>query len=348
MMPLENKTLETPDHQTFAPTKTIILNKGDVEAKRAEILEYFHQTFSLYENIYECLKDDSVLYERPNRLRHPLIFYYGHTAVFFMNKLNLTGLVANRINAPLEDMMAIGVDEMSWDDLDPNHYDWPTVAQVKEYRDQVRDKVDNFIRNCTFTLPITEESPLWIIMMGIEHERIHLETTSVLIRELDTQFLRDHPNWQPCTQSGAAPTNSLIEVLGGEIALGKSKDSPLYGWDNEYGTFHADVKTFKASKYLVSNQEFLEFIEDKGYQTECYWTKEGWSWCTDTKTQHPHFWIKIEDGYQYRSMLQVMDNYTLAEWQQAKRVGKEARDVKADLQDAWAISDSKAAFTYQQ
>ena len=39
-------------------------------------------------------------------------------------------------------------------------------------------------------------------------------------------------------------------------------------------------------------------------------------------------------------------NYTLAEWQQAKRLGKEARDVKADLQDAWAISDNKATFTH--
>ncbi|MEZ5691668.1 MAG: hypothetical protein R3D71_08395 [Rickettsiales bacterium] len=39
-------------------------------------------------------------------------------------------------------------------------------------------------------------------------------------------------------------------------------------------------------------------------------------------------------------------NFTLAEWQQAKRIGKDARDVKTQFQDAWAISDSKAAFTH--
>jgi len=39
-------------------------------------------------------------------------------------------------------------------------------------------------------------------------------------------------------------------------------------------------------------------------------------------------------------------NFTLAEWQQAKRAGKDAKVVKADFQDAWAISDSKAAFTH--
>jgi len=39
-------------------------------------------------------------------------------------------------------------------------------------------------------------------------------------------------------------------------------------------------------------------------------------------------------------------NFTLAEWQQAKRAGKDPRAIKTDFQDAWAISDSKAAFTH--
>lgn len=88
-------------------------------------------------------------------------------------------------------------------------------------------------------------------MMGIEHERIHLETTSVLIRELGIEFVSSHPNWQSCTQSGAAPINSLIPVEGGEITLGKKQDDLLYGWDNEYGTHHEIVASFKANQYLV-------------------------------------------------------------------------------------------------
>jgi len=39
-------------------------------------------------------------------------------------------------------------------------------------------------------------------------------------------------------------------------------------------------------------------------------------------------------------------NFTLEEWQQAKRQDKDPRDIKTALQDAWAISDSKAAFTH--
>ncbi|WP_369008051.1 SUMF1/EgtB/PvdO family nonheme iron enzyme, partial [Staphylococcus aureus] len=37
--------------------------------------------------------------------------------------------------------------------------------------------------------------------------------------------------------------------------------------DNEYGHHHAEIEEFEASKYLVSNQEFLAFVEAEGYQT---------------------------------------------------------------------------------
>lgn len=39
-------------------------------------------------------------------------------------------------------------------------------------------------------------------------------------------------------------------------------------------------------------------------------------------------------------------NFTLAEWQQAKRQGKDPRAIKTALQDAWAISDNKPAFIH--
>lgn len=35
-------------------------------------------------------------------------------------------------------MLAVGVDEMSWDDLNENHYDWPSVAAVTSYREKVK------------------------------------------------------------------------------------------------------------------------------------------------------------------------------------------------------------------
>ncbi|MEI6705145.1 MAG: hypothetical protein WCL71_16690, partial [Deltaproteobacteria bacterium] len=56
-------------------TRTIILDQGDPEQKRAEILAYFHATFDIDEKLYETLRYDSTFYLRADRLRHPLIFY---------------------------------------------------------------------------------------------------------------------------------------------------------------------------------------------------------------------------------------------------------------------------------
>lgn len=299
---------QTSTYEDLLKTGTILLDQGDVEAKRQEILDYFHKTFTLYESIFECLNGDAAFYARANPLRHPLIFYYGHTSVFFTNKLNVAGLINERIDPKMESMLAIGVDEMSWDDLNEAHYDWPTPAEVKSYRDKTRALVDRFIRNCNFTMPIDWDSPMWIIMMGIEHERIHLETTSVLIRELPLDLVRKHSIWgNICRESAKAPQNELLHVEGGKITLGKSRDNPLYGWDNEYGHAAFDIKPFKASKYLVSNREYLEFVDAGGYETKEYWSEEGWNWTQFRKAGHPVYWVENGDTYKYRAMLEVID-----------------------------------------
>jgi len=259
-------------------TRTIILNEGDPEQKRQEILDYFHATFDIDEKLYESLKFDETYYLRADRLRHPLIFYFGHTATFYVNKLIIARVIDQRINPAYESMFAVGVDEMSWDDLDERHYDWPTRQQVKEYRDKVRDLMDGLIRSLPLTLPITWESPWWGIIMGIEHERIHLETSSVLIRQLPLDQVVQLPFWEICSEAGEAPENSLVPVTGGIVTLGKGKDHPLYGWDNEYGSHEAEVAPFKAAKYLVSHREFLEFIDSGGYSERQWWSEEGWSW----------------------------------------------------------------------
>ncbi len=307
---MSQKIAHATDNQTPITliTKTPILDKGDIETKRQEILEYFHNSFTLYESIFECLNGDEAFYARANPLRHPLIFYYGHTSVFFINKLNVAKLITERVDPHMESTLAIGVDEMSWDDLNENNYNWPTPAQVKTHRDKTREIIDRFIRNCDFTLPIDWDSPLWIIMMGIEHERIHLETTSVLIRELPLNMVKDHPIWgNICTQSNQAPENELLPVQGGKITLGKDQNNTHYGWDNEYGRFETKTHPFNASKYLVSNKEYLNFVQDNGYQNEEFWSEEGWNWVTYRKAEHPTYWIKNEQTYQYRTMLEVID-----------------------------------------
>jgi len=283
-------------------TRTVILNTGTPEQKRQEIRDYFHATFDIDEKLYETLRYDSSFYLRADRLRHPLIFYYGHTATFFINKLIISRVISQRINPAYESMFAVGVDEMSWDDLNESHYDWPTPQAVKAYRDQVRTVVGQLITTLPLTLPITWESPWWAIIMGIEHERIHLETSSVLIRQLPLDQVQQLPFWPVCPESGEPPANSLLPVSAGTVRLGKPKDHPLYGWDNEYGTHLADVPEFKASCLLVSNREYLAFVEAGGYADPQWWSEEGWNWQQFKQAEYPLFWIKAADGWKLRTM----------------------------------------------
>ncbi len=273
--------------------RTPLLDGNDINAKREEIRTYFHNTFDCYNQLFETLSNDEAYYKKPISLRHPLIFYLGHTATFFVNKLVLAGVIPNRIDPKMESTFAVGVDEMSWDDLDTTHYDWPTVPAVFAYRETIRKMVDQLITDLPLTLPINWESPWWTILMGVEHERIHLETSSVLIRQHKLEFVKSHDEWQHCEKTGVAPENKFVDVAAGKIQIGESQATQkYYSWDNEYGKHSADVPAFQASKYLVSNQEFLAFVEANGYTTASYWEEEGRSWQRHIGAKHPTFWIK--------------------------------------------------------
>ena len=282
--------------------RTPWLNGEDIEAKRVELRAYFHTTLDRYEQLFETLRSEEAYYDRPMSLRHPLIFYLGHTATFFVNKLVLAGVLTERIDPRLESIFAVGVDEMSWDDLNTAHYDWPTVEEVMAYRRAMRDKVDALISSLPLTLPISWESPWWAIVMGVEHERIHLETSSVLIRQHKLRYVQSHSGWTPCRNSGNAPENEMVPVPAGKVVLGKDKTDPVYGWDNEYGHHEAELSAFQASRYLVSNQEFLGFVEAGGYETDGYWEEEGLAWRQFSDAACPTFWVREGDQWRLRLM----------------------------------------------
>lgn len=280
--------------------RTPFLAGSDVEAKRTELLHYFHATFDRYESLFEVLSCDEAYYKKPITLRHPLIFYFGHTATFFINKFLLAGLIDKRIDPRLESMFAIGVDEMSWDDLDDARYEWPTVAEVRAYRNKAREVIDGVIRYTPFSLPIGWDDTFWVVLMGIEHDRIHLETSSVLMRQHDLKYVTPHPDWQPCRDSGTAPRNTLVNIPSGRVVLGRALTDPIYGWDNEYGHHQADVPTFQASRYLVSNGEFLEFVTAGGYTDDSLWDEEGLGWRRYARAEFPTFWVPSADGWKLR------------------------------------------------
>lgn len=287
---------------------SVNLNTGSIEEKREEIKKQFLQTFELDEKLFDLLKEKDFIYEQPNRLRHPLIFYYGHTATFFINKLILANIIKQRVNPEFESIFAIGVDEMSWDDLNSGNYKWPKFEEIKDYRQKVKNIVLELIDNIEFTIPINWDSSMWIILMGIEHENIHIETSSVLLRELDIKYLRKDEIFTYSNEfSNDYPINELIDVKGGDIILQKDRKNPIfYGWDNEFSYHASKINDFKASKYLVSNGEFLEFVKEDGYNKPEFFSKEGREWLGYTNAKHPTFWIKEDENYFLREINRVV------------------------------------------
>ncbi len=72
----------------FKAALSPLLNTGTPEEKRAEIRECFRNTWELYESLFDLMAGDEAYLLRADPLRHPLIFYLGHTACFFVNKLD--------------------------------------------------------------------------------------------------------------------------------------------------------------------------------------------------------------------------------------------------------------------
>ena len=284
--------------------ESVNLSEGTIEGKRNEIKKQFIQTYELDETLFDLLKEKEFIHEQPNSLRHPLIFYFGHTATFFVNKLILANIIKERVNPEYESIFAIGVDEMSWDDLNSKHYTWPTFEQTKVYRDKVKELVLNLIDTLEFTMPINWNSPMWIVLMGIEHINIHIETSSVLLRELDLKFLKEDEIFTYTNEaSNTYPKNELLDVKGTTVILQKDRENPIfYGWDNEFSFHKAEIKDFQASKYLVSNGEFLEFVNEGAYNKPEFFTQEGKEWLDFTQAKYPTFWLKKENQFYLREI----------------------------------------------
>lgn len=276
---------------------------------REDILAYFNNSWTLTELLFQSLKTEEA-YTRPpyHGLRHPLIFYYGHPAVLYINKLRLAGFQKEPINLYLEKVLEIGVDEMSWDDMSKNEMHWPSVKSVREYRQTVYNIIVSLIKTHPDLNHIThfaDNSPWWALFMGIEHEKIHFETSSVLMRELPIEFLETPPFWAPLHPSkdsfSAHTPNSWLSKKGEVVTVGKPKDTESYGWDNEYGSRTLTISDFQYTEHQITNGEYLDFVASGAYISDAYWSEEGLLWRKYRNCKRPTFWSASgpEGSHQY-------------------------------------------------
>jgi 5-histidylcysteine sulfoxide synthase len=299
---------------------------------RQQVLDYFNNTWTLNELLFSGLIGEEPFFRPPyHALRHPLIFYYVHPSVLYVSKLRLAGLLEGAINSYFENIFETGVDEMSWDDMSKNEIEWPSIDDAQDYRRIVYKKVVQLIESHPDLQdnhpPLLQSHPLWALFMGMEHERIHIETSSVLMRELPVHLVSQPPEWPALAISKAGSESGQVDIRGrGEslpvmlevgatsVKLGKSVDYPTYGWDNEYGQREVDVASFATSEALISNAQFWRFVESGGYRNKEFWSDIGWRWRSFRNVKWPTFWVPDGPAGSHQFRLRTIFEIVPMQW----------------------------------
>ena len=168
----------------------------------------------------------------------------------------------------------------------------PTVAQVFAYRKYVDEKMRELLAS-ELNEEITES-----IILGLNHEQQHQE---LFLTDLKYTLSRNplHPVYQEDfalvekSETVESESSNFAEISEGVYEIGFAGDS--FHFDNELGRHKVYLNDFSISKNLVTNAEYLEFVEDGGYENFRFWHAEGWDWVNENEIAAPLYWEK-RDG----------------------------------------------------
>lgn len=164
----------------------------------------------------------------------------------------------------------------------------PSVSEVYEYRKYVTHELKSFLE-----AGISKEIE-HVLLIGIHHEKQHQE---LLVTDLK-YILGNNPLFPKYSEEfdenpieKHAQQWIAIEEGVYEIGYGGSGD---FCYDNELGRHKVYIHPFELSDKLVTNGEYLAFIEEGGYSDFNLWHAEGLEWKNKYKIAKPMYWHKIE------------------------------------------------------
>lgn len=254
------------------------------------------------DKLFAIVKTDS-LYERPIPERHRIIFYVGHLEAFDWN-LFLPVISSLTPFAPeLDKLFAFGIDPVDGGLPMDVPGDWPPLTKVQEYVGRIRLNIDEALKRFDDTRTSNKSQPelARLLNVAIEHRLMHAETLAYMLHQLP--FAKKHYQAQRHTSQTPVP-NELVVIPEGHTRLGLRKSDSRFGWDNEYDACDLEVPSFAIDKYMVSNEDFLGFILDQGYQNSHLWSAEDWRWKEQQSIGQPVFWEKNGEAWFYRGMFE--------------------------------------------
>jgi iron(II)-dependent oxidoreductase len=130
--------------------------------------------------------------------------------------------------------------------------------------------------------------------MLIAHEQQHNETM------LQTLQLAEQGVYSPPREidppAADSPSGETVRIPGGPFLMGASAAG--FAYDNERPRHEVDVADFEIDRVQVTNGDYLEFVEDGGYERREWWSEEGWAWREETDATRPLYWTA--DGRERR------------------------------------------------
>jgi ergothioneine biosynthesis protein EgtB len=173
----------------------------------------------------------------------------------------------------------------------------PTVAEVFEYRNYIDKNLLNFIENAN-EKELIKFAP--IIEIGINHEQQHQE---LMLTDIKHVFSINpiHPVYSskevPPVEN--IPQSNWIEFKEGIYEIGHNGKN--FSYDNETPKHRQFINSFKIASRLVTNREYLAFMEAKGYETPELWLSDGWAVVENERWDSPMYWTKLDgDWWNYK------------------------------------------------
>ncbi len=167
----------------------------------------------------------------------------------------------------------------------------PTVEQVYEYRKYVDKNMLEFLENVDEKI-FNEFA--FVVEVGLNHEQQHQE---LLVTDIKHVFsvnpLRPVFREREIKTVGDIPPMEWIKFDEGIYEIGH--DGSAFNYDNETPRHKEFVEPFKLGTRLITNKEYIEFINAGGYKTAPLWLSDGWATVENEKWEAPFYWEK-KDG----------------------------------------------------
>ena len=171
----------------------------------------------------------------------------------------------------------------------------PSTDEIYQYRAHVDASIEKFLSH------VPDKNIIDLITLGLNHEQQHQE---LLIT--DVKYMLGHNPIFPVFKDNSSliedknKSNENINIKAGLYNIGHQGTDFCY--DNELGVHQVYVASFEISNHLVTNGEYIDFIEAGGYLDFNLWLDEGWSWVNKNNINSPMYWHKTKGEWYYYTL----------------------------------------------